>query len=147
MATKKDLERETENFFSMHWNTEKVDCEFPVAWSEKYSMKGEMKNHNSPGCYALMKGKNVVYIGSAVSRGAGQYINHGLGKRIGGYTRVKDWGASTKERTYKFVDGWEGKVDSIITLCFPADFAYLVPALEAFLIKKIEGLINVQTIK
>ena len=146
MATKEVLEKETVNFFSMHWNPANVNVECPGGW-EEYSMKGPMKNRESPGCYALMNGENVVYVGSAVSRGAGIYINHGLGKRIGEYTRVKDWGGSTKERTYKFVDGWEGKVDSIITLGFHKDFSYLVPALEAFLIKKIEGLINVKKIQ
>jgi hypothetical protein len=117
----------TEEFFKLHWQ---IPDEKPPSWlMHPYTGTGFVPSGKLPGCYALLRVREVVYIGSGVSRGTARYSGWGLASRVRQYTQ-RDSAAGRD--IWSFRHGHSG----IHTIGFPAERAYLVLALEMFLISR-----------
>ena len=124
-----NLKKLTEEFFSMHWNHEKISQE-PPTWSERYTFTGSLPNHDRQGVYAFAKDNTITYIGVGSSAGSGRYAGHGLGKRFQAYTKViNDVHTPTDPR---LIDA-----GSLFTIGFLPEQAYLANALELYLIGRL----------
>lgn len=140
MKTIRDLIEETDKFFELHWN--KIHGEKPN-WSDVWKFEGPAPNKDSPGCYAFLSGKEVVYIGSAINKNYGIYEDCSLGARINSYIRWnREIPTATDKRIYKLAEEWgDKKIDSLITIPFKKT-RYLVLALETYLIINIQPYYN-----
>lgn len=130
-ATIDNLKNLTNEFFSMHWNSEYLKSDFPI-WSELYQFEGSLPNYDKQGVYAFIKNSEVTYIGvGASSNGTGRYAGHGLGKRFQSYSKVEN---------DRHVPIDPRLIDSggMVTIGFEPDHAHLAYALEMFLVGKIE---------
>ncbi len=138
-----EMKKLTEEFFFQHWAGND-----PPDWSEPWEMIGPTPNHQLQGCYAIATPSNrVVYVGVAVSRGAGMYRGFGLSNRINAHTRrlPKKSGDPPHIFRYRFIERWqEWGADRIYTIGFERKVAYLAVALEVFLINGLVGLANSQ---
>jgi hypothetical protein len=130
------LEHATREFFRLHWTL----TESPPKWSqESWCGIGPIPSHDRPGCYALLQGDSVLYIGSAVGRGSARYKDFGLSLRVGRYlSRDRDVRRDDGLPVYAFRYDYT----ALHTIGFPRDMAYLVIALEYFLIGRFPELIN-----
>ena len=149
MITRDDLREATRRFFAKHWNPALCDQHEPPDWSEPWELVGEMPGSARQGCYALVEGGVVTYIGKGGGRGSGGYPECGLGKRIGAYMRrAKDKGRTDGQRVYEFRELYR-KHTGIMTIAFPSGYGYLALALEAYLIAEFtdKGLTNKHSMK
>jgi hypothetical protein len=130
----KEIAVSTDEFFKLHWL---IPGETPPEWSsEPYTGTGFIPFGKLPGCYALLRGVGeVVYIGSGVSRGSARYQGWGLAARLRQYTR-RDPAAGDDRWSFRY--GHTG----VHTIGFPPNRAYLVLALEMFLISRFSDLKN-----
>ena len=137
-----DLKEKTECFFHLHWPNNAGD---PPKWNDSYKFIGALPYGDRCGCYALFQGDQLQYIGSGVSRGAGIYLHHGLGKRIGAHVLMHDKTVrgTVAERRYKFRPRWS-ECSRICTLGFPHKYGYLALALEWFLVNELHPPGNVK---
>ena len=137
--TKSNLQSVTNDFFKLHWNDK--DLGQPPSWDGVWNFKGTVPNHDTPGCYALLAGDEVIYIGVGARKGSGHYEEHGLGARISSYWRKLAPGSKTKEAQdciYQPVKKWQERgVDTILTLGLPRGRGYLAYSLEAYLIARL----------
>ena len=123
----KEIAVATDEFFKLHWL---IPGETPPEWSsEPYTGTGFIPFGKLPGCYALLRVGEVVYIGSGVSRGNARYQGWGLASRLRQYTRRN---AAAGDDIWSFRYGHTG----VHTIGFPTNRAYLVLALEMFLISR-----------
>ena len=127
-VSRRQLIKATEEFFRLHW---KLDFSPPIWCKKPFIGVGSIDSPELPGCYALMRKKQIVYVGSAVSRGNKRYVGYGLNSRILSYIR--------RDRSIRRADGqrvWKFRYDhsGIYTIGFPIDRGYLASALEQFLI-------------
>lgn len=133
-VTLQQLQENTDAFFERHWPDGRAWQGFSRRW-EPWDMVGTMPNHDRQGCYALLSGEDVLYVGVGASLGGGSYEGHGLGKRSVNYCRVAKPGFSAADRPYAPKDKWaELGMTGMATLGFPSEYAYLAYGLEAFLI-------------
>ena len=140
MITLERLKAATEDFFTRHWVERELGPK-PTFWDGRWEFKGTVPNHDKPGCYALLSGKEVVYIGVGARRGAGRYEGMGLGARL---THV--WKTKGGQRTgeYEPEKKWaDRKIDAVATMGLPRKYGYLAYALEAFLISSLVPKYNV----
>jgi hypothetical protein len=130
MITIEDLKLRTSEFFQKHWGNE----DDPPRWSERWLFKDTIPNQEKKGCYAMLSGEEIIYIGVGAGRGSGQYDQAGLGSRLHRYWRVKESNRSNPDGSTNYRPSTEWKeVTSIVTIGF-AEFTYLAYSLEAFLI-------------
>lgn len=137
------LKRETDRFISLHWKGDYCK-EGPdqLEW-RTWNMQGAMPHQEKQGCYALLSGDTIVYIGSGTSRGGGRYAGWGLGSRVTTHTRLSKKG-KLEDRAYEPNVYWKEKgVTGLMTFGFPEGFGYLALALEAYLISKLSPEFNV----
>ncbi|OFY95844.1 MAG: hypothetical protein A3K10_02640 [Bacteroidetes bacterium RIFCSPLOWO2_12_FULL_31_6] len=128
----------TNLFFQKHWN---ISSENHPKWSEEWSFNGTIPNHDRQGCYALIKGGEIIYIGVGIGNGDGNYVGCGLGNRLKRYWKVNKNTNSESKRSYTQKEKWE-EVDSIKTIGFHPEYFYLAAALEIFLIDKLNPIRN-----
>lgn len=135
------LKSATSEFLRRHWN-EKSKCGEDLSW-RTWGMQGSMPYQENQGCYALLSGDAIIYIGVGASRGRGKYEGWGLGKRVTTHTKLLKAG-KLEERVYEPNAYWKEKgVTGIMTFGFPEGFGYLALALEAFLISILKPRYNV----
>ena len=106
--------------------------------------KGKVPNGKSKGCYAILEGEEVVYIGLGAKRGSGIYRGHGLNGRLKRYSRWDRISLSEK-RVRVPVKQWSN-VMSIHTIGFPEEYSYLAHALEIFLLRRLSPRKNTQLV-
>lgn len=79
-----DLIKKTNDFFSMHWNTNLLG-DSPT-WSAVHTdFSKSIPNYNKQGVYAFIKENEVTYIEVGTSRGSGRYKGNGLSARVSIY--------------------------------------------------------------
>lgn len=128
--TRTQLVRATNKFFDLHW----PDGEQRPAWSDSlYTGTGHVPFGHLPGCYAIVRGGSIRYIGSGVARCNDRYPNYGLAARTHNYLR-RDFHASKKhpEKTpiWTLRDPHD---EGLYCVGFPASRSYLVVSLEFYL--------------
>ena len=138
------LKKATWEFFRAHWNLDRIN-KWPPCWSDRYYLVGPLPNNHLQGNYAFISKEEVVYIGVGAGRNPGRYEGAGLGSRLNKYMRVKKGGRSVPEvsRPYEFIEQW-ADVDSLVTIGFDREEAYLAYALEVFLISSLDPKYNSQ---
>ena len=131
------LKERTSEFFRRHWpeTTRFQQTCHPPNWIGGWKWQGSVPYHDKSGVYALIsRTGEVIYVGLGASRGSGQYLQHGLSRRITAHVIMQD-----KKRGRGFYlprPKWV-EVDSIATIGMPDHLSYLSPALEDFLISEI----------
>ncbi|WP_034260463.1 hypothetical protein [Altibacter lentus] len=75
MVTIDALKLKTDEFFDTFWC---LDVNRPV-WSSPWYFKGELPHNERKGCYALLLGNEVTYVGLEIGK---SYGGSGLGSRI-----------------------------------------------------------------
>jgi hypothetical protein len=130
ILTKNDLTAYTKRFFDTHWGIAFP----PPTWNFSWDWVGPIPNYQLGGLYALFVGEELVYIGLGASRGGGRYQDSGISRRLGAHVyRVAPPGDKYVPR-----ERWEQLgVTMVATLGFLADYNYLAPALEDYLIGKL----------
>jgi hypothetical protein len=142
----KDVKKLTNDFLDKHWNISNVK---PEGW-KKYSFQGGLEDGSSPGCYAITKNEDIVYIGLGASRGWGNYKDSGLGARLLNHVIMwdKPRPAEKDKRYYKFKPKWQDeKVTNLYTIGFPKGYGYIACALEAFIISNLKEMPKYNKIK
>ena len=136
MPTMDDVRRETQEFIRRHWDISKLDTEESPIWCE-YGLTGTCPNEDRPGCYALVEGGEVTYIGSGASQGHGIYEGCGLGHRLNGYLQYDRTqpAATLADRRYKPKPQYT--FTSLHTFGFPRVYGYMALALESFLLNRV----------
>ena len=130
--TARRLRSATDEFFRLHWNLR----EAPPSWCKQpFTGVGALDRGELPGCYALMRDGDIVYIGSAISRGNQRYVGYGLHSRILSYMRRdRSVRRADAQRVWSFRHGHSG----IYTIGFPLKRGYLAVALEHFLVGRFQ---------
>jgi hypothetical protein len=63
-----DVEKETHNFFNLHWNAQQLaDVDLPYSWGA-YNFIGNVPYGDRQGCYALVRDNEIIYIGPGARR-------------------------------------------------------------------------------
>jgi hypothetical protein len=131
-----DLKQRTRTFLARHWDPGRLGA--APSWSKPWRFQGSIPNHDLPGCYALLQGDEVVYIGAGAGKGKLRYIGHGLGSRLQNYF--------ARDFTVKATDlgGWQYRptarapgITAVATIGFGVRYWYMAHALEAFLIDRL----------
>mgnify|MGYP007070654814 FL=1 len=128
----------TNEFFNLHWDEKIIGFPIPL-WSAPWKFEGTQPNGNRQGCYILLKGDEVLYIGVGASIGDGRYEGHGIGKRTNAYTQLGKGqrGVPCETRRYLPSKIWaERGLDGIAAIGFEKGYGYLAYALEAYLISR-----------
>jgi hypothetical protein len=128
----------TNEFFKLHWNNNIIGSQ-PPPWSAPWKFEGTQRNGDRQGCYVLLKGDEVLYIGIGASIGDAPYEGCGIGKRTNIYWQLAEGQRSVpcEERRYLPAKIWaERGLDGIAALGFEMGYGYLAYALEAYLISR-----------
>ena len=126
------LQQLTREFFARHWAMGEIPGN-PPDWSAPWHFRGPLPSADRQGVYALLRGDEVVYIGSGAGREAGADLEHGL-RHIVRAKRGKR-GSLANERPCELAERWAAQgIDALLTLGLPEKYAYLALALEAFLL-------------
>jgi hypothetical protein len=126
MVSIERLEKTTNEFFNKFCKENTIKPK----WSHKWNFKNTLPNNDKKGCYAHLKGDDIVYIGVAISD---SNEGSGLGSRISNY-----WKFVKSENGDRFYEPTVNGIDSIITLPFNTENFYLAAALEIYLIQKLK---------
>lgn len=135
MPNKTDLLIHTANFFKMHWGQSNP----PPEWDFSWQWKGSVPNFMLGGVYALFKGDDLIYVGLGSSRGSGRYMDRGISRRL--MAHVYRNAPEGSEVSYVPRERWDkdhAGIDLVATLGFHIELNYLAPALEDYLIGRIE---------
>jgi len=131
-----DLVNSTELFFGHHWPQQAVDFDVPPGWTPwSPFLYGPLPNYQCGGCYALFVEDDLVYVGLGVAKGGGASEHHGISRRLAGHVLRRD--AQRGRGWYKTVDRWSAAT-ALYTIGFTHQTEYLAPALERFLIWKLD---------
>lgn len=144
-STESALLSETDRFMQRHWSFDGAPA-LPQ-WSDPWHFRESMPFNDRQGCYALLSGEEVIYLGVGAGSRNPKYPGHGLGGRIGHcFNRVKRGALiSGVGAMYEPKGHWKERgLDSIRTIGIESDFAYLAYALEAFLIFRLKPQFNRQ---
>lgn len=135
MISLEDLRQQTAHFLDLHW----PEGEPRPAWSEPWEFVGTIPNHEMQGCYALLRGQEVIYIGVGAGNGPARYRGAGLGSRLHRYWQRHPEEPRTPdgESRYAPVQDW-GEATAIVTIGFAPERGYLAYALEPYLIGKLK---------
>lgn len=132
IPSKVHLDAETERFFSLHWG---LPLPSP-RWDYSWTFSGPVPNYLLGGLYALFAGESLAYIGLGASRGGGIYRDRGISRRL--MAHVLKPPLTNEAGRYRLADRWaDTGIDLVATLGFPADFNYLAPSLEDYLIGRL----------
>ena len=132
MSDKEGLVSLTRSFFSKHWGSEAPLPQWDFSWE----WRGPVPNYLVGGVYALLKGDEVLYVGLGNSRGGGIYQDRGISRRLMAHVIKAAPSCSTKDSILR--ERWEAVgATRVATLGFPKELNYLAPALEDFLIGKL----------
>lgn len=142
MATIKELEKKTKEFFENYWSSN-IDDEHP-GWKGPWDFNGPIPNHDNGGCYALVRNDEVIYIGVGISEGEGIYEGNGLGYRLHNYWKLNKNPNISKKYIPK-----NNQIDftDIMTIGFEKDHSHLAAALEIYLIRELHPEGNYQHTK
>lgn len=133
MATINDLIQHSNVFFEKHWDSS--SSLQPLEWKCDWQWAGSVPYHDMAGIYALFDSAgDLVYVGLGASRGGGLYNEHGISRRLLAHVIAPD--RSRGRGFYKPKDNWV-EVADIGAVGFPAKYSYLAPALEDYLIGKL----------
>ncbi len=136
MTSREYLEQETGIFFGRHWDAAAIP-----AWDFSWNWCGPVPNHEHSGVYALFCGETLIYIGLGASRDHGSFKKNGIGKRL--LAHVLEMAPADSDVSYLPEERWRNAaVDSVATIGFPQEMAYLACALEHYLIEKLNPLEN-----
>ena len=129
------LTKHTDKFFRRHW-PESISVPAPQ-WDSQWDWKGSVPYHDKGGVYALFNDLgDLLYIGLGASVGAGNRVGFGISRRLTGHVITTD-----KEKGsgyYKPEKNWSD-VRAIAAIGFPNEYCYLAPALEDYLIGRIDS--------
>ncbi|MBW1732720.1 MAG: hypothetical protein JRJ75_17950 [Deltaproteobacteria bacterium] len=147
IVTIDQIQKVTDEFLGRHWHLNQLDTTEVPAWKGPYSFFGNVPNGDKQGCYALINGNEVVYIGLGISRGYGTYEGHGIGARLNNHVLKWDRNRPPKDkrRFYMPRKYWKDKLTGIHTIGFPRRYGYMACALEAFLISELPIPLNIQS--
>jgi hypothetical protein len=139
MPTFLDLEQNTSAFFRRHWVADEIG-DSPPRWKPwKEFLYSSVPNHDKAGCYALVCGQELMYVGLGASKGGGIYDEHGLSRRLMAHVICAD-----RERGgewSKLQPTWSS-ITGLYTIGFAKDSAYLAASLETYLIRHIISMSN-----
>ncbi|MGO3742409.1 hypothetical protein [Kerstersia sp.] len=129
----------TNRFFQRHWPTDAAAAAPRWTMWEPF-LSAPCPNYNRNGCYALLGGKQILYIGAGMAAGrpGDRYENHGIS------TRLKHVFLADRNRPnwHKLKDLWRDRgVDGAYTLGFD-ECQYLALALEHYLITHLRPALN-----
>lgn len=130
-----DLIKKTNDFFSMHWNTNLLG-DSPTSSAVHTDFSKSIPNYNKQGVYAFIKENEVTYIGVGTSRGSGRYKGNGLSARVMKYCRYID------KNTYGPVNERLKDAGTIMTIGFEQKYAYIANSLEIYLISRLHPKYN-----
>ena len=122
------LVKETEHFLALHWPPN----ESKPTWSDKpWTGIDSVPHYNLQGCYALLRGDRITYIGSAFGRGNTLRRGFGISSRLAGYYVRRDRTVIREDKVpvYTFRHGYT----AAYTIGFSC-YSYLAIALEHYLI-------------
>ena len=127
MNLKQMLIERTNEFFERHWS-DNQNC---PTWNFDWQWRGAVPNYLLPGLYALFKDEELVYIG--LGRGGAE---RGLSARLESHVlKIEKCG---NDKWYVPQPKWaELGVNQLATIGFPTDYGYLAPALEDYLIERL----------
>jgi hypothetical protein len=129
MVSVEKLKETTDEFFEKFCNNDLLNSR-PTWSNNKWLFKGELPNNDKKGCYAHLINDEVIYIGLAIGN---SYEGSGIGSRVSKYWKKSiDYSNTNQIYTPTIKD-----VTAIITLAFSEDNFYLAPALEVYLIQKL----------
>ena len=134
MQSLPQLDLATNEFFSLHWPESWGQA---PGWSSRWDMQTGILNPKLPGTYALSNASGtLLYVGKG-----SQKADAGIARRLLNHVvrPIKSRGP------YVLVDNWSIRgVDTIHTLGFLPAHAYMIPALESFLIDRLKPKYNVR---
>ena len=136
-----DLRDATRQFFNLHWCLDESKiADPPPEWNDPWLFQGTIPKQDKPGCYALLDGENIKYIGVGAGQAPGDYQHAGLGKRLHEYWRRDNnyLDLPLNERKYKPSEKYAEWLTGIITMGLDKNYGYLARALEAFLIARLD---------
>ena len=134
MPTLEDLNAHTAEFFTRHW---KEPLGEQPKWSSKWQFCGSIPNNGMQGCYAILNGEEIIYVGLGAGYGTDRYQHAGLGQRLHNYWRVHPSGEyKGDDRLYIPVENWQ-EATAIVTLGFEPVHSYLAHSLEQYLIREL----------
>ena len=128
------LKKETNEFFMRHWD-ENIIGSKPPLWHEiSVPFDGSVPNYDKAGCYALVDGDSVIYIGIGVSEGFGPYMEHGISRRLLNHVIKGKEHHTAREK-------WLN-ISRILTIGFNKQYKYMALSLEDYLIWKLKPIGN-----
>lgn len=132
-ATKENLVASTVQFFERHWG---IESAWPT-WDFSWKWRGPVPNYRLGGVYALFVGNDLLYVGLGASRGAGNYQDCGISRRLMAHV-IRTTSDDSGGMWYTPRDHWLSLgVDLVATIGFRSECSYLAPALEDYLIGKL----------
>lgn len=137
-----NLARVTRRFFKLHWSSNRVQ----PTW-RRWDLTDPPPEAEMGGCYAVYRKEKLLYIGVAVTQGknaAATGRRYGLLNRLRRHVVRKKRGSNGFEPMVRVgKEQWE-KIDCIQLIGFPDEQRYLAPALEGYLIERLQPEINAQ---
>ncbi|MBA4304435.1 MAG: hypothetical protein C0424_09445 [Sphingobacteriaceae bacterium] len=106
-------------------------------WSRPWDLSSEIPNQSKRGCYAILSGDEVIYIGVALGKSTQQYAGAGLGDRLKRYWQLNPNRNALGQNRYQFRDDWK-EATTLVTLAFEEEYFYLAAALEIYLIRELK---------
>ena len=139
MATINDLVAATNDFCIKFCNSK---LNFP-SWNTNdiWEFDGTIKDGNKRGCYALLRGEEIIYVGVGIGHSTETYKGSGLGDRLKNYWIVNKGKSGEGAKMYRSRDNWS-EINGIITIGFDEENYFLAAALEVYLITKLMPLKN-----
>ncbi len=118
---RKMLDNVLNEFIELHWNKDDSSLVIPI-WTH-YDGQEEVPFKNAAGCYVMVSGSELAYVGSCLGQG-------GISKRIRDYLKP----STLNNRKYEFK--W---YDSVYLIAFDPKISYLAAAFEFFLINRLSN--------
>jgi hypothetical protein len=137
MVDIKQLTEKSNEFFDKHFDRNKLKLLKPT-W-KKWELEGTRPDNEKPGCYAMVFLKDGIEVIKYIGIGRSQT---GVGSRINDYIAVA---AKESDRThYKPIIKLEQEgLIAFYIMGFEKEVSYLIPALEEFLIRELNPLMNI----
>ena len=139
-----ELESITAGFFDLYWDERRLGQARPV-WSI-WLLKGVPPEAEKPGCYALYSGEELLYVGVALTEGKNSISSrkkYGLLNRLERHVLRKSARGATSYVPAPNKPQWQ-EITSIRLLGFPEQHRHMAAALEAYLINRLDTVVNAQ---
>jgi hypothetical protein len=140
-----DLEKATADFFDLYWDERRVGHPRPT-WSA-WRLAGVPGEAAKAGCYAIFSGRDLLYVGVAVTEGkhsATKGKKYGLLNRLERHVIRKAGRGLTSYVPAPNKPQWK-EITEIKLLGFPDDHRHMAAALELYLIKRLDTMVNAQS--